>query len=140
MAVEIPAKGQIVSLDEIEELCQARQWIRLWSKIVDDPPQKPFKSDGCSWWPDEWRSAITDLLVDIYPRCFKHDLAYWSGHSEEDNIEEQVHRFYADTELVTGVVIDTGRPKLGEIMFSGVRMGGAERWKRTFSWGFGRTL
>ncbi len=44
----------------------------------------------------------------------------------------------ADAELIIGVVEDTKRIELGEMMFTGVRIGGHERWNMHFSWGFGR--
>jgi len=36
---------------------------------------KPFKSDGCSWFPDLW----------IKPCCKDHDYGVWAGHDEHEN-------------------------------------------------------
>lgn len=135
--IKLPPKGQIVSLQEIEKICFDYHLYDLWEKITNDPPRKPFKSDGCSWWPDEWKSK-TGEIISIYPQCFKHDLVYWAGYPEKNNVKEQIERFVADAELVIGVVKVTGRTKLGETMFAGVRAGGHERWHMPFSWGFGR--
>lgn len=135
--LKFPQKGRTVPLQKIEEICNDNRWYDLWEKIAEDPPIKPFKSDGCSWWPDEWKAASGER-VSIYPRCFKHDLWYWCGHSEKGNIKEQIVRFKADTELVIGVVEDTERIDLGDMMWSGVRIGGHERWHMPFSWSFGR--
>lgn len=135
--LELPKKGQIVNLAEIENICAEYKLFELWTKIKVDPPKKPFKSDGCSWWPDEWRST-TGEIVSIYNHCFIHDLHYWAGYSEKDNPQEQVARFVADCGLVMGVVKTTKRIELGTLMLKGVRVGGHERWHMHFSWGFGR--
>lgn len=135
--VELPEKGQAVSLEEIELICAERQWYDLWAKIKQNPPEKPFKSDGCSWWPDNWKSKA-GKIISIYPRCFEHDLWYWCGFSEKNNSKEQTDRFTADARLIIGVVHDTRRVELGEVMWRGVRAGGHERWNLPFSWGFGR--
>ena len=44
----LPKKGKIVPLDKIKELCIHFDLMPLWDKINNDPPPKPFKSDGCS--------------------------------------------------------------------------------------------
>lgn len=134
---ELPAIGQEMSLEEIKLICIEYGWRDLWNKIRIDVPREPFKSDGCSWWPDEWKVA-SGKRISIYPRCFKHDLWYWCGHSEKNNIDEQIARFKADSELVVGVVEDTKRIDLGDMMWPGVRIGGHERWRMSFSWGYGR--
>ena len=100
--------------------------MKLWAKIEKDPPPKPFKSDGCSLWFDTWKG------VDLYPACFFHDLKYWSGYPKEET-----ERLIADAELMIDVA-RAGVPKMAEIMFAGVRVGGHEALKRSFSWGFGR--
>lgn len=133
----LPKKDQVVSLQEIEEICNDNDWYDLWEKITEDPPTKLFKSDGCSWWPDEWKTT-SGKRVSIYPLCFKHDLWYWCGHSEKNNIKEQIARFKADAKLVISVVEDTERIDLGDMMWPGVRIGGHEKWRMSFSWGYGR--
>ena len=135
--MELPRKNQIVNFEWIKEYCAANALHDLWAKIKNDPPKSPFKSDGCSWWPDKWR-ASTGEMVSIYKRCLTHDLHYWAGYPEKNNPIEQVARFVADAKLVIGVVKDTKRIDLGEMMFAGVRTGGHERWQMPFSWGFGR--
>jgi len=135
--IPLPPKGEIVSIDTIELICAEYKLFDLWAKIKADPPETPFKSDGCSWWPDNWKSKTGDM-VSVYKHCFLHDLAYWCGNPEKDNIEEQVDRFVADANLVIGVVKDTGRVELGELMWKGVRLGGCAGLNLPFSWGFGR--
>lgn len=70
--MDLPAKGENVPLSRIEEICEFYELNALWTKMERDPPERPFKSDGCS-------------------------------------------------------------------MFFGVRVGGHEVFKQSFSWGFGRS-
>jgi len=130
--MELPKKGQIVSLKKIKELCWYFGLIPLWDKIKDDPPPKPFKSDGCSCWPDVWKDK-KNKKVSLYEVCLKHDLSYWAGHKGES-----MARFLVDTRLMVDVAIKTGRIELAVIMFIGVRIGGISWLKTPFRWGFGR--
>jgi hypothetical protein len=132
MGFELPNKGEIVSLKEIRCICIHFGLTNLWNKIENDPPNVPFKSDGCSYWPDNWKSKC-GKKVSLYEDCLKHDLHYWAGYPEED-----IARFLADVELMFGVVIKTKRIGLGLLMFLGVRIGGSEKFKTSFRWGFGR--
>ena len=127
----VPAKGTVVTLPEIERLCMARGLPHLWRRIQADPPPKPFASDGCSLFFDK----IAD--VSIYPACFFHDLKYWSGYPNLSR-EEQLERFIADAELMTDVASLGVDFFIAETIFRGVRSGGGPV-KLPFSWGFGRT-
>lgn len=138
MKTLLPKKGKEVSIDEIRIICADYHLYSLWAKIYHDPPKKVFVSDGCSCWPDTWNSKFTERKVSIYDLCFLHDLAYWCGYNEKNNLHEQVDRFVADTRLVTGVVEATGDPILGESMWLGIRSAGVGWLKLPFSWGFGR--
>ncbi|MEJ2587227.1 MAG: hypothetical protein P8165_06515 [Deltaproteobacteria bacterium] len=124
--MDLPKKGREVPLLEIKKLCDAYGLHDLWGKIEADPPPKPFKSDGCSLWMDSWQG------IDLYPACFFHDLKYWCGYPGE-----AAERLIADAELMIDVA-RAGAPKMAEIMFAGVRVGGHEALNRSFSWGFGR--
>ena len=126
--MELPKKGQEVSFSKIKEICEFYDLHHLWSKIEKDPPPKPFKSDGCSMWFDSWEG------ISLYPACFLHDLKYWAGYPGED-----VERLVADAELMIDVARLLGSTSMAETMFHGVRVGGHEIFKRSFSWGFGRT-
>jgi len=125
--MDLPLKGEIVPLDKIKDICADYGLHELWTKIDQDPPPKPFKSDGCSLWFDTWKG------VSLYSACFLHDLKYWAGHPGED-----VERLMADAELMIDVARLLKSTALAEIMFHGVRVGGHEIFKRSFSWGFGR--
>jgi hypothetical protein len=82
-------------------------------------PHNPFKSDGCSLWPDgDW--------VDC---CVEHDLVYWMGGTSEE-------RRAADLEL-TRCVAERGHPYIARLMYIGVRIGGVWWLPAPFRWGFG---
>ena len=125
--MKLPEKNKEVSLPEIKEICEAYGLTGLWIKIEKDPPKNPFKSDGCSMWFDTWKR------ISLYPACFLHDLKYWAGYPGED-----VERLVADAELMIDVARLLGSTEMAETMFHGVRIGGHEIFKRSFSWGFGR--
>lgn len=123
----IPMRGEVVSLVKIREICLNFHLDDLWQKIERDPPGRPFSSDGCSLWFDQWDG------FDLYPACFKHDLKYWSGYPDEE-----VERLVADAELMIDVAKIMCETRMAEIMFAGVRAGGVEWVRASFSWGFGR--
>jgi hypothetical protein len=123
----LPQKGKEVPLPRIKEICEHFGLHELWAKIAQDPPHQPFQSDGCSLWFDTWQGE------DLYHACFLHDLKYWAGYPGED-----VDRLIADAELMVDVAHLLQDIVMAEIMFRGIRVGGHERFKRSFSWGFGR--
>jgi|GEM_PF-590283 hypothetical protein len=127
--VHLPKRGEIVSLEHIKEICAHFGLSALWAKITRDPPDLPFKSDGCSLWFNKWRG------YDLYPACFRHDLKYWAGYPGEE-----IERLAADSELMIEVARIMGSTKMAETMFTGVRLGGSEWTKASFAWGFGRKL
>lgn len=124
---ELPAINTEVPLERIREICAHYGLHALWRKIEKDPPVRPFKSDGCTGWFDDWKG------VSLYPAGFLHDLKYWAGYPGED-----VERLVADAELMTDVARLLKSTTMAETMFHGVRVGGAEQLKAPFSWGFGR--
>ena len=125
--IDLPAPGEEVPLPRIKEICAAYGLTALWQKIERDPPVRPFKSDGCTGWVNEWQG------VSIYPAGFLHDLKYWSGYPGED-----VERLVADAELMIDVARLLKSTTMAETMFHGVRIGGTETFNTSFSWGFGR--
>ncbi len=125
--MNLPEAGTEVTLEQIKEICAQFGMADLWEKIERDPPGVPFCSDGCSLWFDKWEG------FDLYPACFKHDLKYWSGYPGEE-----VERLVADAELMIEVAQIMGSTQMAELMFAGVRVGGVEWVKASFSWGFGR--
>ena len=124
--MQLPKINTVVPLEQIKAICEHYGLHALWAKIHRDPPPKAFKCDGCSMWLDSWQG------VNMYEFCFLHDLKYWCGYDDED-----AERLIADAELMIAVA-RAGEPKMAEIMFHGVRVGGHEVLRRSFSWGFGR--
>lgn len=119
--------GEEVPLPRLKEICEHYGLRDLWRKIERDPPPRPFKSDGCTGWFDDWKG------VSLYPAGFLHDLKYWAGYPGED-----VERLVADAELMIDVARLVGSTEMAETMFHGVRVGGTEKLNAPFSWGFGR--
>lgn len=82
------------------------------------PPNK-FKSDGCSFCPDnEWLKC-----------CVEHDVIYWMGGSKEERKQADL-----DLEKCVG---RSGHPFIGKIMYYSVRIGGVYWLPAPFRWGFG---
>lgn len=125
--MNLPPIGQEVPLPQIKEICEHYGLVELWKKIERDPPKRPFKSDGCSGWVDSWKR------ISLYPAGFVHDLKYWCGYPGEE-----VARLVADAELMIDVAKLLNETGMAETMFAGVRVGGHERFRLPFSWGFGR--
>lgn len=126
-AIILPEMGEVVPLPRIKEICAHYGLHDLWKKIEADPPPRPFKSDGCTGWVNEWKG------VSIYSAGFLHDLKYWAGYPDDD-----VGRLVADAELMIDVARLLKGTAMAETMFHGVRVGGHEHLKADFSWGFGR--
>lgn len=87
---------------------------------------RPFKSDGCSLFPD--RSALSN--DDWCSCCFDHDVAYWKGGSKEA-------REAADSRLRECIYDKTGNDKLATLMYEGVRLGGSPYFYNWYRWGYG---
>lgn len=87
---------------------------------------KPFKTDGCSLFPDG----------DLKDRdrwcncCVTHDIAYWQGGTEQQ-------RLAADKALRACVLKKTGNATFAEMMYQGVRAGGAAIFPNWYRWGYG---
>ena len=85
-----------------------------------------FTSDGCSLFlngtfkdPELWKEC-----------CYKHDLAYWRGGTEEE-------RNQADLAFKECVLKKTGNNELAEIMYQAVRVGGSPHFPIWYRWGYG---
>jgi len=92
---------------------------------------RPFKSDGCSLFPDKSNATGKD-----WSRCCVcHDLVYWAGGTAGE-------RRKADLELKECVAGITHKESLANLMHAGVRIGGTPylptpfRW--SYGWGYGR--
>lgn len=96
------------------------------SAYGDELKISPFRSDGCSLFPD---GTIKDrnLWCDC---CLEHDIAYWRGGTEEERIK-------ADEALKSCVEKKTGSPELAQVMYQGVRLGGSPAFLTWYRWGYG---
>lgn len=84
---------------------------------------RDFTTDGCSLFPD----AGGDFCwADC---CVEHDRAYWRGGTAAE-------RERADAAL-RACVAAKGRPRLGSVMYHGVRLGGLPLWPTWFRWAYG---
>ena len=82
-------------------------------------PTKPFRSDGCTMFPDgDWGEC-----------CLEHDRVYWLGGTRQE-------RLAADVKLRC-CVAERGHPVIAVAMFVGVRIGGWGYWPTRHRWGFG---
>jgi hypothetical protein len=125
--MQLPPINEVVPLEKLREICLHYGLAALWAKIERDPPKKPFASDGCTGWFNEWRG------ISLYPACFLHDVKYWCGRPGES-----VDRLVADAELMIDIARALNSTEMAEVMFRGVRIGGHEGFRASFSWGFGR--
>ncbi|MGO0307219.1 hypothetical protein ACTL6P_11510 [Endozoicomonas acroporae] len=86
---------------------------------------KPFVSDGCSLFPNGTLSQPDQWLHC----CVSHDFTYWQGGTEEG-------RLHSDQAL-RQCLRESGHPRIGAVMYAGVRFGGSPLWPTPFRWGFG---
>lgn len=84
-------------------------------------PLRPFRTDGCSAWPD---SEATQ------PCCVEHDIAYWCGGS-------RALRLAADDAFGECVRDRSQSAALGAWMRAGVRVGGHPFFPMPYRWGYG---
>lgn len=91
-----------------------------------DSGLQPFKSDGCSLFPDG-----TPTQPYLWCACcVAHDLAYWQGGTAGQ-------RKQADLELQRCVKAAAGSDALASLMQTGVRAGGRPQLPSSFRWGYG---
>ncbi len=95
------------------------------SRSVHAGNLKPFKSDGCSGFPD---GTIEQKNLWI-KCCIEHDKRYWKGGIYEE-------RRMADEELKE-CVENVGEPEIAQLMMAGVRVGGTPYLPTSFRWGYG---
>jgi len=86
---------------------------------------KPFKSDGCSLFP-EGSPEQKKLWLEC---CIAHDYAYWKGGTFQQRLE-------ADMNLKV-CVENVADLEVGLIMLMGVRVGGTPFLPTPFRWGYG---
>lgn len=86
---------------------------------------KPFKSDGCSAFPDG-----TLKQQELWLHCCRaHDFDYWQGGTI-------VQRVASDKRLQQ-CVAKVGYPNVAKLMLAGVRVGGMPYLPTPYRWGYG---
>lgn len=85
----------------------------------------PFKSDGCSAFPDGTLEQ-NNLWLNC---CVEHDKAYWKGgtYQERENTDN----------VLKICVAKVGEPVIAQLMLAGVRVGGTPYLPTAFRWGYG---
>ena len=133
--MKLPKIGDIVSTKEALGLCRHFGLDYLVERIEPNPERyKDWKFDGCSGLPDELMGLFTGCnWEDItYKCCLPHDLCYGYGKlgnkTERKRVDEQ---FYSD--LVTKANMSEWT---ASDFLAAVRIGGAEVFGLSFSWGF----
>jgi hypothetical protein len=133
--MEFPQIGDTVTTEHALAMCRHFNLDYLISRIESDPGKyKEWKFDGCSVIRDEIMGFFTDCdWQDItYKCCLPHDLCYGYGEPGNDIERERVDlKFYSD------LVTKAGMKKWQAAAFrAAVRIGGAEVFGLSFSWGF----
>jgi len=102
---------------------RASDWCREKGEPVGRPSE-PFRTDGCSMWPDGMFTGVTWQEC-----CVEHDLAYWCGGTRQMRVE-------ADRELQRCVAEQYGG-WMGAVMRPGVLVGGHPWVPAYWRWGYG---
>ena len=98
----------------------------LYGSCTFNKSIQPFKSDGCSLFPD--RSLVNK--ENWCECCYEHDLAYWKGGTAEE-------RDNADKLLKQCILDKTQDTALANMMYIGVRFGGSPYFPTWYRWGYG---
>ena len=127
--------GDIVTTKEALELCRYFGLDYLVERIESDPGRyKDWKFDGCSGLSDKIMGFFTgcDWKDITYKCCLPHDLCY--GYGEPGN---DIERKRVDLKFYSDLVTKAGMKKwCASAFLAGVRIGGAEEFGLSFSWGF----
>lgn len=133
--MKYPEIEDMITTKQTLELCKHFNLDYLVKRIETNTEKyKEWKFDGCSGLPDEIMGLFTgcDWQDITYKCCLPHDLCYGYGESENDIERKRVDlKFYSD------LVTKAGMKKWQASAFlAGVRIGGAEEFGLSFSWGF----
>jgi len=135
--MKLPEINEIVTTDQALELCRHFGLDYLVARIKADPGQfESWEFDGCSCLPDEVMGLFTgcDWRDITYKCCLPHDLCYAYG--EPGN---EAERRRVDTKFFSDLVTKAGmKTWVAYAFLAGVRVGGAEEFGLSFSWGFAR--
>ena len=122
----LPKIGEKYSPEEIIDMCLFFEWHELAHRIeAKREILNQFVTDGCSWWPDEWKG------VNYTACCVRHDIAYWVGGTLDQ-------KFIADCELAICICKMVGW-RMALTMFLGVQASlfPGSVFKMPWRWGYG---
>jgi hypothetical protein len=133
--MKYPEIGDMITTKQALELCKHFNLDYLIKRIdTNTEKYKEWGFDGCSGLPDEIMGLFTgcDWQDITYKCCLPHDLCYGYGELGNDIERKRVDlKFYSD------LVTKAGMKKWQASAFlAGVRIGGAEEFGMSFSWGF----
>ena len=133
--MEYPELNATVTTEQALELCRHFDLDYLVRRLGAHPEAyKPWPFDGCSCLPDEIMGIFTgcDWRDITYKCCLPHDLCYGYGEPGNDIERKRVDvKFYSDLVTKAGV-----KEWQAAAFLAGVRVGGAEAFGLSFSWGF----
>jgi hypothetical protein len=135
--IKLPGIGEIITTERALELCRHFNFDHLVARIEADPELfTHWKFDGCSCLPDKYLGRFTGCKWrDItFGCCLPHDLCYAYG-----ELGNHAERKRGDAKFYSDLVTKAGMKKwMASAFYAGVRIGGAELFGLSFSWGFAR--
>jgi len=135
--MKLPAIGDWVTTKDGLELCRCFNLDYLVERIESHPESyKEWQFDGCSGVPDELLGLFTGCKWEdiTYRCCLPHDLGY--GYGEPGN---KLERKSVDEKFYNDLLVEARMKKwCAGAFLAAVRIGGAEVFGASFSWGFAR--
>lgn len=133
--MKYPAIRDMITTNQAIELCKHFNLDYLIKRIeTNSEKYKAWEFDGCSGLPDEIMGLFTgcDWQDITYKCCLPHDLCYGYGEPGNDIERKRVDlKFYSDLVTKAGM-----KEWQASAFLAGVRIGGAEEFGTSFSWGF----
>lgn len=133
--MELPEIGEVITTARALELCEEFDLDYVRQRLTATPEKYlSWEFDGCSGLPDQVLGLFTgcDWRDITYKCCLPHDLAYAYGELGNDKERERV-----DLKFHNDLVNKAGMKKWQASAFlTAVRVGGAEEFGLSFSWGF----
>lgn len=133
--MKLPEIGDIITTQRALELCRYFNLDYLVQRIESNPQgYRDWKFDGCSGLPDRLMGLFTGCnWKDItYKCCLPHDLCYAYGKPGN-----AIERKRVDVKFYSDLVTKAGMAEwCASAFLTAVRIGGAEEFGLSFSWGF----
>jgi len=134
----LPKIGNTVTTDQAIKLSRHFGLEHIADRIAAAPDKyHDWEFDGCSGLPDEVMGFFTGCRWEdiTYKCCLPHDLGYAYGALGDETERKAVdEKFYADLIQEAGM-----QAWCAKAFLAAVRVGGAEVFGLSFSWGFAQT-